>query len=93
MYNGRNQTIYRCRPTLFYCASLYRMSQMLCFLQIKGKTLYQPKAYTSLYCDVCFIVVVWNRGMFAQRQKAGWLDDVGLLSPLLRVEDNSKMTC
>lgn len=75
------------------CFTLLYVIDAVFFLQIEGKALYQPKAYNSLYCDVCFIVVVWNRGMLVQRQKASWLDDLGLLSPLLRVEGNSKMIC
>lgn len=33
----------------------------LCFSQIWGKTFYQQKGYSWLYCDTRFIVVVWNR--------------------------------
>lgn len=48
------------RHTLFYCAWRYA-SQMLCVLQIEGKTFHQHKDYDSLYCDTNFIVVVWNQ--------------------------------
>lgn len=31
----------------------------MCFLQTKCKTLHQQEDYNSLYCNTCFITVVW----------------------------------
>lgn len=45
---------------LIYCAWLYWFSQMLCLLQIEGKTLPLQKDYDWLYCDPRFIAVAWN---------------------------------
>ena len=42
--------IYLYRLTLFYCALLYRASEMLSFLEIEGRTLHEQKDYDLRYC-------------------------------------------
>lgn len=49
------------RHPSFYCVSLHWNSQVLCVLQTESKMLHQQKYYDSLYYDICFIMVVWNR--------------------------------
>lgn len=44
--------VYRLQAYLLYCAS-----EMLNFLQIKGKTLHQQKSYDSLYCST---LLLWS---------------------------------
>lgn len=39
-----------------YCTPLHCASQVLCFLQVEGKGLPQPRDSDSLYCHACFIV-------------------------------------
>ena len=39
----------------------FHAAQTLPFEQIEGKTLHQQKDDISLYCDTCFIVVLWNQ--------------------------------
>lgn len=43
------------RYTSYYCGS-----QMSHVLQNEGRILHQQKYCNSLYCDICFIEVVWN---------------------------------
>lgn len=47
------------RHTSFHCDLLYCVSEIF-FLQIESKSLHQQKDYNSLYCDTCFIAMVWN---------------------------------
>lgn len=54
------------KHTSFYCTLLCRTTQVLRFLQMEGKILYQRKHCislycNSLYCDTGFVVVVWNQ--------------------------------
>lgn len=55
------------RHTLFYRASLYYTSQVLCFLQTEDKALCQQQYYGSLHYYTCFRMVVWNKSSVSLR--------------------------
>lgn len=40
---------------------------LLLLLQFEGKNLHHQKNYNSLYCDICFIVVLWKNPVITPR--------------------------
>lgn len=53
---------FKYKHTSFYCALFYCVLQVLRFLQMEGKALYQQNNHESLYCDtICYVMVAWNQ--------------------------------
>ena len=49
LIQNKNKLFCRLQYTLFYCALFYYASQVLCYLQIEGKTPHQQKDYDLLF--------------------------------------------